>query len=245
MEPRTLWASVEVSGFGRRWLEGLNFSCNPVHGHALDQCGGKLRVQKCVLNVSAPRLAWHISSVRRSGIAAATWLRVHFSTLSYLQWGGKHLEAASNIVFRRDTVAAPTACFRPVSCWRCPCTVCCATASAAVALHAGSAGIAHLPALLCPFCSNGLLDPWSGGGVLHNISEANDVVAVIIPEGALLFGSRARKSVQWCGRALSHCAAVQPGVPHPVPGVPPLSPCRVLPPPSQAHRLLSLQARTT
>lgn len=48
-----------------------------------------------------------------------------------IEWGGKRLEAASNIVF-----------------------------------------------------SNGLLDPWSGGGVLHNISEARDLVAVVIPEGA-------------------------------------------------------------
>ena len=30
--------------------------------------------------------------------------------------------------------------------------------------------------------SNGLLDPWSSGGVLQNISES--LVAVIIPEGA-------------------------------------------------------------
>ena len=45
-----------------------------------------------------------------------------------LQWGGKRIESASNIVF-----------------------------------------------------SNGLLDPWSGGGVLHNISDS--LVAVIIPEG--------------------------------------------------------------
>ncbi|KAL4448337.1 hypothetical protein ABPG75_005556 [Micractinium tetrahymenae] len=32
--------------------------------------------------------------------------------------------------------------------------------------------------------SNGLLDPWSGGGVLQNITGAKDLVAVIIPEGA-------------------------------------------------------------
>ncbi len=31
-------------------------------------------------------------------------------------------------------------------------------------------------------CSNGLLDPWSSGGVLRNVSK--DVVALIIPEGA-------------------------------------------------------------
>ena len=30
--------------------------------------------------------------------------------------------------------------------------------------------------------SNGLLDPWSSGGVLKNISDS--LVAVIIPEGA-------------------------------------------------------------
>ena len=30
--------------------------------------------------------------------------------------------------------------------------------------------------------SNGLLDPWSSGGVLQNISDS--LVAVIIPEGA-------------------------------------------------------------
>ncbi|EFN56397.1 hypothetical protein CHLNCDRAFT_144962 [Chlorella variabilis] len=48
-----------------------------------------------------------------------------------IEWGGKRLGAASNIVF-----------------------------------------------------SNGLLDPWSGGGVLANISQANDLVAVVIPEGA-------------------------------------------------------------
>lgn len=32
------------------------------------------------------------------------------------------------------------------------------------------------------FCSNGLLDPWSTGGVLWNVSDT--VVSVIIPEGA-------------------------------------------------------------
>lgn len=31
-------------------------------------------------------------------------------------------------------------------------------------------------------CSNGLLDPWSSGGVLYNVSSST--VAVIIPEGA-------------------------------------------------------------
>lgn len=43
------------------------------------------------------------------------------------------------------------------------------------------------PATLAPSlcCSNGLLDPWSGGGVLYNLSEASDLVAVIIPEGEL------------------------------------------------------------
>jgi lysosomal Pro-X carboxypeptidase len=50
-----------------------------------------------------------------------------------LQWGGKRIESASNIVF-----------------------------------------------------SNGLLDPWSGGGVLHNISDS--LVAVIIPKGGWLGG---------------------------------------------------------
>ena len=32
------------------------------------------------------------------------------------------------------------------------------------------------------FSSNGLLDPWSSGGVMWNVSES--VVAIIIPEGA-------------------------------------------------------------
>lgn len=31
-------------------------------------------------------------------------------------------------------------------------------------------------------CSNGLLDPWHGGGVLQNISDS--LVALIIPNGA-------------------------------------------------------------
>lgn len=30
--------------------------------------------------------------------------------------------------------------------------------------------------------TNGLLDPWSGGGVLQNVSDS--IVAVLIPEGA-------------------------------------------------------------
>lgn len=47
-----------------------------------------------------------------------------------MQWGGRRLEAASNIVW-----------------------------------------------------SNGLLDPWSGGGVLRNITGSKDLVAIIIPEG--------------------------------------------------------------
>jgi hypothetical protein len=84
------------------------------------------------------------------------------------QWGGKRLEAASNIVF-----------------------------------------------------SNGLLDPWSGGGVLANISEARDLVAVIIPEGEASLC--ANRGLGGCGggrgwlcctsrtqvhpiRALQHCA---------------------------------------
>eukprot|EP00884_Botryococcus_braunii_P021012 jgi/Botrbrau1/7595/Bobra.0159s0044.1 len=46
-----------------------------------------------------------------------------------VNWGGKRIDAASNIVF-----------------------------------------------------TNGVLDPWSGGGVLHNVSET--VVAIVIPEGA-------------------------------------------------------------
>ena len=51
--------------------------------------------------------------------------------------------------------------------------------------------VTHPPAALrtpCPsrLRSNGLLDPWSGGGVLHSISEARDVVAIIIPEGGAL-----------------------------------------------------------
>jgi len=32
--------------------------------------------------------------------------------------------------------------------------------------------------------SNGILDPWHGGGVLQNISLNNDVVAILIPNGA-------------------------------------------------------------
>lgn len=49
--------------------------------------------------------------------------------LAILEYGGKHIRSASNIVF-----------------------------------------------------SNGLLDPWSGGGVLYNISRT--VLAIIIPDGA-------------------------------------------------------------
>lgn len=36
--------------------------------------------------------------------------------------------------------------------------------------------------LFAVFLSNGLLDPWSSGGVLYNLSSST--VAVIIPEGA-------------------------------------------------------------
>lgn len=32
------------------------------------------------------------------------------------------------------------------------------------------------------FCSNGLLDPWSSGGVLH--SKLNSIVSVVIPNAA-------------------------------------------------------------
>jgi hypothetical protein len=68
--------------------------------------------------------------------------------LPALQWGGKRLEAASNIVF-----------------------------------------------------SNGLLDPWSGGGVLHNISEARDLVAVVIPEGEV-GGLLTCDSIRWSHYAM-------------------------------------------
>lgn len=34
----------------------------------------------------------------------------------------------------------------------------------------------------CVLPSNGLLDPWSGGGVLHSVSDS--LVAVVIPNGA-------------------------------------------------------------
>lgn len=40
----------------------------------------------------------------------------------------------------------------------------------------------HVAVLLAVFLSNGLLDPWSSGGVLYNLSKST--VAVIIPEGA-------------------------------------------------------------
>ena len=40
----------------------------------------------------------------------------------------------------------------------------------------------ELPTLSNLVFSNGLLDPWSSGGVLYNLSDS--VVAVIIPEGA-------------------------------------------------------------
>lgn len=33
------------------------------------------------------------------------------------------------------------------------------------------------------FCSNGILDPWHGGGVLQSIPEQN-ITAIIIPHGA-------------------------------------------------------------
>jgi lysosomal Pro-X carboxypeptidase len=32
--------------------------------------------------------------------------------------------------------------------------------------------------------SNGRLDPWSGGGVLTNVSAERDLVAVLIDDGA-------------------------------------------------------------
>ncbi|KAL4433268.1 hypothetical protein ABPG77_003316 [Micractinium sp. CCAP 211/92] len=61
----------------------------------------------------------------------ATWGVTPRPLWATIQWGGRRLEAASNIVW-----------------------------------------------------SNGLLDPWSPGGVLQNITGAKDLVAVIIPEGA-------------------------------------------------------------
>jgi len=39
-----------------------------------------------------------------------------------------------------------------------------------------------IAALTMASCSNGLLDPWSGGGVLEDISDT--LVSVIIPDGA-------------------------------------------------------------
>lgn len=35
---------------------------------------------------------------------------------------------------------------------------------------------------VCVFSSNGLLDPWSSGGVLKNLSKS--LISVLIPEGA-------------------------------------------------------------
>ena len=34
----------------------------------------------------------------------------------------------------------------------------------------------------CTLCSNGLLDPWSGGGVLHDVSKT--LTAIILEKGA-------------------------------------------------------------
>jgi lysosomal Pro-X carboxypeptidase len=44
--------------------------------------------------------------------------------------------------------------------------------------------------------SNGLLDPWSGGGVLANVSQARDLVAVIIPEGGWVVWRDAAQMLQ-------------------------------------------------
>ena len=42
------------------------------------------------------------------------------------------------------------------------------------------------------FSSNGLLDPWSSGGVLKTVSKTNSVVSYVIPEGAHHLDLRAR-----------------------------------------------------
>ena len=73
-------------------------------------------------------------------------------SLVQLMYGGKNISSHSNIVFR--SVQHP--CSWPVL---------------------------FTPTIVpLPFYSNGLLDPWHGGGVLKDISDS--LVAVIIPDGA-------------------------------------------------------------